>query len=105
MASSTAPVSSGPSAVVPAPAPRTSRVRRGLATLSQYTGFAPAMILFGVFFAAPMALIVGYSFWTQKGYKVVSDWTLANYKEVFSTPVYVEHVPGDPVDDGGGDRC
>lgn len=89
MASSTAPVSSGPSAVVPAPAPRTSRVRRGLTTLSQYTGFAPAMILFGVFFAAPMALILGYSFWTQEGYKVVSDWTLANYKEVFSTPVYV----------------
>jgi ABC-type spermidine/putrescine transport system permease subunit I len=57
--------------------------------LSQYTGFAPAMLLFGVFFAAPMALIVAYSFWTQNGYKVVAHWTLANYQAVFNTPVYV----------------
>jgi spermidine/putrescine transport system permease protein len=57
--------------------------------LSQYTGFAPAMVLFGLFFAAPMALIVAYSFWTQSGYQVVAHWTLANYHAVFSTPVYV----------------
>jgi spermidine/putrescine transport system permease protein len=57
--------------------------------LSQYTGFTPAMVLFGLFFAAPMALIVAYSFWTQNGYEVVSQWTLANYRAVFSTPVYV----------------
>jgi ABC-type spermidine/putrescine transport system permease subunit I len=89
MASSTAPVSSEPSAAVRAPSARTSRARRGVMALSQYTGFAPAMVLFGVFFAAPMALILAYSFWTQVGYQVVSNWTLANYQSVFSTPVYV----------------
>ena len=36
-----------------------------------------------------MGLIVAYSFWTQNGYQVVSDWTFANYQSVFSTPVYV----------------
>ena len=61
------------------------------------------MVLFGLFFAAPMALIVAYSFWTQEGYNVVSHWTFANYRSVFSTPVYVRHVPDDPVDDGRSD--
>ena len=89
MATSTTSVSSEPSAAVPAPSGWTSRARRGVGALSQYLGFAPAMVLFGVFFAAPMALILGYSFWTQEGYKVVSNWTFANYQAVFSTPVYV----------------
>ena len=48
------------------------------------------MVLFGLFFAAPMALIAAYSFWTQDGYEVVSHWTFANYDEVFSTPVYID---------------
>ena len=89
MASSTTPVSRGPTAAVGAPPRRESRLRRGVIAMSQYTGFAPAMVLFGVFFAAPMGLIVAYSFWTQNGYQVVSHWTFANYQEVFSTPVYV----------------
>jgi spermidine/putrescine transport system permease protein len=89
MTSSTTPVSTGPPAAVVTPSRRGSRVRRGVVAASQYTGFAPAMVLFGLFFAAPMALIVAYSFWTQVGYKVVSDWTFANYQAVFSTPVYV----------------
>ena len=46
-------------------------------------------MLFGVFFLAPMALVVAYSFWTQNGYQVEHAWTLANYKEVFGTAVYV----------------
>ena len=53
-------------------------------------GFTPAMVLFGVFFGAPMAMIVMYSFWTQNGYSIVAHWTLANYRTIFSTPVYVD---------------
>lgn len=64
-------------------------LRRLVLRLSAYTGFAPAMVLFGLFFAAPMALIVAYSFWTQNGYNVVAQWTFANYQQVFSTSVYV----------------
>ena len=62
---------------------------RGRGRCRSTLGFAPAMVLFGLFFAAPMALIVAYSFWTQDGYKVVAHWTFANYREVFNTPVYV----------------
>ncbi|HWD64196.1 MAG TPA: ABC transporter permease [Solirubrobacteraceae bacterium] len=63
--------------------------RELLLAVSQYLGFAPAMALFGLFFLAPMGLIVAYSFWTQDGYNVVSTWTLSNYQQIFSTPVYV----------------
>jgi spermidine/putrescine transport system permease protein len=58
-------------------------------SLSKYLGFAPAAVLFGVFFLVPMGLIVAYSFWTQNGYQVQHIWTFANYKEVFGTAVYV----------------
>jgi len=57
--------------------------------LSQYVGFAPAAVLFGVFFLAPLALIVAYSFWEVINYNVVHHWTLDNYRYFFSTPTYV----------------
>jgi spermidine/putrescine transport system permease protein len=57
--------------------------------LSQYVGFSPALLLFGGFFLAPMALIVAYSFWTVINYNVVHRWTFDNYSYFFSTPTYV----------------
>lgn len=90
MSSSTTPVSSGSTTAVSAAAPRKLSPRRVISAASQYTGFAPAMVLFGLFFAAPMALIAAYSFWTQNGYEVVAHWTFANYNAVFSTPVYID---------------
>ena len=79
---------------VPASGPVGAPVRRArlgpLSRLSQYLGFTPAAVLFGVFFGAPMVMIVAYSFWTQNGYSVEARWTLANYQSVFSTPVYVD---------------
>jgi spermidine/putrescine transport system permease protein len=47
-------------------------------------------VLFGVFFGAPMVMIVAYSFWTQNGYSIESRWTFANYQAIFSTPVYLD---------------
>jgi spermidine/putrescine transport system permease protein len=77
------PATAGASAVG---APR----RRGVATrLSQYSGFSPAILLFGGFFLAPMALIVAYSFWQTVNYNVVHHWTLENYSYFFSTGTYV----------------
>ncbi len=56
----------GPAGAAVEPAPET---RPGLLSrLSQYLGFTPAAVLFGVFFGAPMVMIVAYSFWTQNGY-------------------------------------
>jgi len=57
--------------------------------LGEYAGFAPALVLFGVFFLVPLGLIVCYSFWKTVDYNVVHDWTLGNYRYFFSVPTYV----------------
>jgi len=60
-----------------------------LARLGQYAGFSPAVVLFGLFFAAPLGLIVAYSFWTVVNYNVVEHWTVENYTYFFSVSTYV----------------
>jgi spermidine/putrescine transport system permease protein len=83
MAATPQPAMAGASAVG---APRRLGV---VARLSQYAGFSPAVLLFGGFFLAPMALIVAYSFWTTVNYNVVHHWTFENYSYFFSTSTYV----------------
>ena len=79
------------SATTAAPAPRAGaasfpqRTRR----LSQYAGFVPAIVLFGLFFLVPLGLIVAYSFWETVDYNVVHHWTLDNYRYFFSVSTYV----------------
>ena len=60
-----------------------------LRSLVQYVGFVPAIVLFGLFFAAPLALIVAYSFWQTVDYNVVHHWTAGNYRYFFSVSTYV----------------
>ncbi len=72
-----------------APAAAAPRRRGVAARLAQYTGFTPALLLFGGFFLAPMALIVAYSFWETVNYNVVHHWTFSNYSYFFSTSTYV----------------
>ncbi len=80
-------------AAAPAPPAQPVETRsaagRGLgAGLGQYAGFLPALVLYGVFFLVPLALIVAYSFWQTVDYNVVHDWTLDNYRYFFSVPTY-----------------
>src|SRR2546430_2566629 len=60
--------------------------------LGEYAGFAPALVLFGVFFLVPLGLIVCYSFWQTVDYNVVHHWTVDNYRYFFSVPTYVKTV-------------
>ena len=60
-----------------------------LSGLGQYAGFIPALILYGLFFVAPLCLIIAYSFWQTVDYNVVHDWTLDNYHYFFSVPTYI----------------
>src|SRR6266446_2587213 len=60
-----------------------------LRSLVQYVGFVPAIALFGLFFAAPLGLIVAYSFWQTVDYNVVHHWTVGNYRYFFSVSTYV----------------
>jgi len=65
--------------------------RRGsrLSGLTQYAGFIPALLLYGLFFLVPLGLIVAYSFWQTIDYEVVHNWTVDNYRYFFSVPTYV----------------
>jgi ABC-type spermidine/putrescine transport system permease subunit II len=56
----------------------------------QYVGFVPAAVLFGVFFIAPLCLIVVYSFWITKNYELVPAFTKNNYATIITTSMYVK---------------
>ena len=45
--------------------------------------------LFGVFFIAPLCLIVVYSFWQTKNYELVPAFTKDNYDTILTTNTYV----------------
>ena len=74
-------------------APETDRRRLSLSSvasgLGSYGGFVPAIVLFGLFFAAPLGIIVCYSFWETIDYSVVHHWTLGNYRYFFTVSTYV----------------
>src|SRR5881397_908043 len=57
--------------------------------IAEYAGFAPGLILYGVFFAVPLGIVVAYSFWKVVDYNVVHDWTVDNYRYFFSVATYV----------------
>jgi ABC-type spermidine/putrescine transport system permease subunit I len=67
--------------------------RRALPRLGQaalgYAGFGPAIVLLGLFFLVPLAIIVCYSFWETVNYSVVHHWTTDNYHYFFSVTAYV----------------
>src|SRR5689334_24462463 len=69
--------------------PRRADVKKDRRNWRQFVGFAPAAVLFGVFFIAPLCLIVVYSFWVSKNYELVPDFTVANYKSILMTDTYV----------------
>ena len=81
-----------PAAVTADPSVETSagRPRKRLKGLAQFAGFAPAAVLFGLFFIAPLGLIVVYSFWRTKDYSLVHDWNLGNYRTFIHTRTYIK---------------
>jgi spermidine/putrescine transport system permease protein len=70
--------------------PRRVDVKRERRDWRQYVGFGPAVILFGVFFIAPLCLIVVYSFWETKNYELVPAFTTKNYHAIIATSTYVK---------------
>src|SRR6266516_293136 len=84
-------VGAAPPADVALPVGRPGR-RTWSSWLGEYAGFAPAIVLFGLFFLVPLGLIVCYSFWKTIDYNVVHDWTVDNYHYFFSVPTYVSTV-------------
>lgn len=76
---------------VPRPiAPRGRHVRAQAARARRVRTLqlTPVMVFYGVFFVAPLAIFFLYSFWTVDGYDIVARWTLGNYADAVSDPVY-----------------
>ena len=72
-----------------APAPRNRLASRIGSALASYGGFAPAIVLLGLFFLVPLGIIACYSFWETYNYAVVHHWTFDNYHYFFTVPTYV----------------
>lgn len=56
--------------------------RQGLTLISLPFGFALVML------AAPLAMVITFSFWTQNYLDIDRTLTLANYRDVFTQPIY-----------------
>ncbi|WP_426518861.1 ABC transporter permease [Diaminobutyricibacter sp. McL0618] len=69
---------------------RVAAARRQRRNWRQYVGFTPALVVFGIFFVAPLCLIVVYSFWTTKNYNLIPGFTLDNYKTIVTTDTYIK---------------
>jgi ABC-type spermidine/putrescine transport system permease subunit I len=72
-----------------AASPRRARRLRIGSGVAAYAGFVPAIILLGLFFLVPLAIVVCYSFWETIDYSVVHHWTLDNYHHFFAVSAYV----------------
>lgn len=86
----TAPTANEVGAPTGEPARRRADQKRGRRDWRQFVGFGPAALLFGVFFIAPLCLIVVYSFWRTANYELVPAFTTDNYQTIIGTSTYVK---------------
>jgi ABC-type spermidine/putrescine transport system permease subunit I len=52
-------------------------------------GFLPIGVLQAAFFFVPLAVMVLYSLWKAEGVRILPDWTLQNYANLFTTRMYI----------------
>jgi spermidine/putrescine transport system permease protein len=49
---------------------------------------APATVYFAALFLGPLAILIAYSFWRTENYQFIPSFSLENYREVLTSPVY-----------------
>jgi spermidine/putrescine transport system permease protein len=49
---------------------------------------APALLFLLVFLVGPVAVFFAFSFWTVEGFDLAPNWTLANYRDALTDPIY-----------------
>lgn len=60
--------------------------------LQGWTLSGPALIVTGVLFLAPMALVIVYSFWQRVGGSIDQTPTFANYQKILSDPTFANSL-------------
>ncbi len=48
----------------------------------------PASVFYAAFFALPMLCLLMLSFWRAKGFELIPDVTLDNYRKIFTSPLH-----------------
>lgn len=51
-------------------------------------GLAPVLLWQTLFFVVPMLILLVYSFWTMRDYRLDYTFTLDNYVAIFTSPIY-----------------
>jgi len=72
------------------PRPRRSfaaRFRRS-DSLRGYALLSPTLLVMAIAMCAPTAMMVALSFWIQSGFDITVTFTLQNYEQVFSNPIF-----------------
>ncbi len=76
----------------PSPAPLTpspQAARSGVGDLAApLMQLAPALVFLMVFLVGPVAVFFAFSFWTVDGFDLAPTWTLANYTDALTDPIY-----------------
>lgn len=49
---------------------------------------APSVLFLAIFLVGPVAVFLVYSFWTVEAYDLTATWTLQNYREALTEPIY-----------------
>ena len=57
-------------------------------TARAYGLIAPVLLVIGLLLCAPIAFTVAVSFWTQHNLDLERTWTVANYVQAWTSPVY-----------------
>ena len=52
----------------------------------------PNLLLFGIFFAAPMLMILGYAFTPSLTFEILSDFTFENFKRIWDENYYTSFI-------------
>lgn len=61
-----------------------------LRRLARLWPFGPAVLLFGVLFFVPLAIVFVYSFWQiNENFQFVAKWTTQNYTDILGTATYL----------------
>ncbi len=68
--------------------PRLRAVFMRSEALRGYTLLSPTLIVMAFSMCVPLAIMVAMSFWTQHAFEIDTAFTLANYDEAISGPVY-----------------
>jgi spermidine/putrescine transport system permease protein len=61
---------------------------KGLSNISRFGMLAPSTAWLLLFVLAPISILFLYSFWSSENYVIIQKFTLANYRDTFSDPVF-----------------